>query len=80
MLSKEFEEFRCNLEKGGETVMNSYAGSNQAEFFAVATECFFEKPKYLCEKHPHLYAALKQFYRQDPAAWSFDPPGAHTGL
>ena len=75
MLSKEYEELRRSIEAGGKTVMDSYGGCNQVEFFAVATECFFEKPKQLCERHPDLYAALKQFYRQDPAAWSCDPPG-----
>ena len=69
MLSKEYDELRCRTEKGEETVMHSYGGSDPAEFFAVATECFFEKPTQLCKKHPELYAALKGFYRQDPAAW-----------
>ncbi len=72
MLSLEYEEFRLTVEQGGKTVMDSYGASNPAEFFAVATECFFEKPKQLCVKHPDLYAALKQFYRQDPAAWAAD--------
>jgi hypothetical protein len=56
--------------------MDPYGGSNPVEFFAVATECFFEKPKQLCDKHPELYAALKQFYKQDPAAWVLDPQHA----
>ena len=81
MLSKEYEEFRRSIEKGGETVMDSYGGCSQVEFFAVATECFFEKPKQLCKRHPELYAALKGFYRQDPAAWVFEAPdGTNTAL
>ena len=76
MLSKEYEEFRRSIEKGSETVMDSYGGSNKVEFFAVATECFFEKPKQLAKKHPDLYAALKQFYRQDPATWGTDSQDA----
>ena len=76
MLSKEYEEFRRSIEKGDKTVMDSYGGCNQVEFFAVATECFFEKPRQLCKRHPELYAALKQFYRQDPAAWAFDSQDA----
>ena len=75
MLSTEYEELRRSIEAGSNTVMDSYGGSNQVEFFAVATECFFEKPRQLCKRHPDLYAALKQFYRQDPAAWVSDPPG-----
>jgi Mlc titration factor MtfA (ptsG expression regulator) len=75
MLSKEYEELRRSIEEGGKTVMDSYGGCNQVEFFAVATECFFEKPKQLCKRHPDLYAALKQFYRKDPAAWALDSAG-----
>lgn len=75
MLSNEYEEFRRSIEEGGKTVMDPYGGCNQVEFFAVATECFFEKPKQLRKRHPDLYAMLRQFYRQDPAAWALDPPG-----
>jgi len=80
MLSKEFEEFKHSIEKGRKAVMDSYGGCNQAEFFAVATECFFEKPRQLCRGHPDLYAALKDFYRQDPAAWAFDAPAGKDAL
>ena len=43
--------------------------TDPAEFFAVATECFFEKPRPLRQKHPELYDELKRFYQQDPAEW-----------
>ena len=69
MLSTEYEDFARALHEGQKTVMDSYGATNPAEFFAVATECFFEKPKQLQTKHPKLYSALKQFYRQDPAGW-----------
>jgi Mlc titration factor MtfA (ptsG expression regulator) len=52
--------------------MDSYGASDPAEFFAVATECFFEKPKQMCKRYPKLYGALRQFYTQDPAAWAAD--------
>jgi len=74
MLSKEYEDFRLDVEKNRETVMDRYGAGNPAEFFAVATECFFEKPKQLCRRRPELYAALTQFYRQDPASWATDSP------
>ncbi|MGB0066813.1 MAG: zinc-dependent peptidase, partial [Isosphaeraceae bacterium] len=45
-----------------------YGATNPAEFFAVATECFFEKPIPLRRKHPQLYEELKAYYRQDPAS------------
>ena len=52
----------------GSPVLRPYAGTNPAEFFAVATEVFFNNPVELCEHEPALYRELKAFYRQDPAA------------
>ena len=49
-------------------VIDPYGARNEAEFFAVATESFFERPKRLQEALPALYALLGEFYRQDPAA------------
>ena len=72
MLATEYEEFKRSIEKHGKTVMDSYGATNPAEFFAVATECFFEKPRQLRKKHPELYEALSGFYKQDPAAWIVD--------
>src|SRR5256884_5293362 len=55
--------------------LDEYGATNPAEFFAVATECFFEKPRQLKKKHPALYDELKRFYRQDPVnfAWPASP-------
>ena len=52
----------------GSPVLRPYAGTNPAEFFAVATEVFFNRPLELGEHEPDLYAELRHFYRQDPAA------------
>jgi len=47
-------------------VLRAYGATNEAEFFAVATEAFFEKPRQL-EKHlPELYAELSAYYGQRP--------------
>ena len=43
--------------------------TNPAEFFAVVTETFFEKPKQLAKRHPELFTELQKFYRVDPRAW-----------
>ncbi len=48
--------------------LRPYAGTNPAEFFAVATEVFFNVPLDLCEHEPELYHELHAFYGQDPAA------------
>jgi Mlc titration factor MtfA (ptsG expression regulator) len=52
--------------EGGRS-LSSYAGVNPAEFFAVATEAFFDDPHGLSAEHPDLYGCLRDFYRQDPA-------------
>jgi len=72
VLGAEYEQLRKHGEEGLETVLNAYGAANPGEFFAVATECFFEKPRHLQSKHPELYEQLKQFYRQDPV--TFPPP------
>ena len=52
--------------------IRTYGATNRAEFFAVASEYFFERPKMLQQKHPHLFAVLTDFYQQDVMAISED--------
>jgi hypothetical protein len=47
--------------------IREYAGTNDSELFAVATEYFFERSNTLQRQLPELYDLLKKFYRQDPA-------------
>ena len=55
-------------EAGGlRSVMDKYGATNEAEFFAVASETFFEKATSLRKHEPDLYDLLKTFYRVDPA-------------
>ena len=49
------------------SALDAYGAENPAEFFAVATEAFFEKPRQTRARHPELYAELSGFYRLDPA-------------
>lgn len=49
------------------SLLRRYAATNEAEFFAVATEMFFEKPKRLRKEHSELYELLRDAYGQDPA-------------
>ena len=51
------------------TLLDHYGATNRAEFFAVATECFFERPGAMQRQHGELYGLLRDFYRQDPARW-----------
>jgi Mlc titration factor MtfA (ptsG expression regulator) len=48
--------------------MDPYAAENAGEFFAVASEAFFETPELLAPAYPAVYDQLRQFYRQDPQA------------
>ena len=70
VLSGEYEKLRANTEEGKPTIIDEYGATNPAEFFAVATEAFFERPRALQELHPELYEELKRFYRQDPLGWA----------
>lgn len=54
--------------RSGDSVLRSYAATNPAEFFAVATEMFFNLPTELVTHEPALYDELRSFYCQDPAA------------
>lgn len=51
-----------------DTVLALHGALNPAEFFAVATECFFTDPEGLRLRHPRLYLALLEYFHQDPAA------------
>jgi Mlc titration factor MtfA (ptsG expression regulator) len=70
ILGSEFRQLNSALGQNVATVINEYGAQNPAEFFAVATECFFEKPAQLRERHPALYAELKEFYQQDPLLYA----------
>jgi Mlc titration factor MtfA (ptsG expression regulator) len=67
VLGEDYERLRRDVEHGRTSVLDEYGATNLAEFFAVATECFFEKPGQLRGKHPELYGELKAYYQQDPA-------------
>jgi MtfA peptidase len=69
VLSTEFERLRADAQRGQTAVLDEYGATNPAEFFAVATESFFERPREMLQKHPELYNELKRFYLQDPAQW-----------
>jgi len=67
VLSEEYERLRRDAADDRRSALDEYGATNKAEFFAVATEAFFEKPVQLEREHPALYTQLRQFYRQDPA-------------
>ncbi len=68
IMSKEFKSHRRRTRKGRDTLIDPYGATNAAEFFAEATECFFERPDQMQKRHANLYDLLRRFYQQDPAA------------
>lgn len=69
VFSREFAALQRQTKRGREDVLSDYGATNPAEFFAVATESFFEKPRQLKKKHPELYRELAGFYKVDPIEW-----------
>ncbi|NNJ26326.1 M90 family metallopeptidase [Alienimonas chondri] len=65
-----FEKHAAEVERGLPGLLDAYGATNPAEFFAVATECFFEKPRTLRMKLPDLFGILREFYNLDPGEWS----------
>jgi Mlc titration factor MtfA (ptsG expression regulator) len=66
VLGEEFGDLQKHVDAGRGTDIDKYGATNPAEFFAVVTETFFEKPAQLRAKHPELYDQLVDFYKQDP--------------
>ena len=69
VLSKEYDSLLIRVEHRANSVIDAYGAVSPAEFFAVATESFFEKPFQMRQKLPDLYEQFKIFYNMDPAEW-----------
>jgi Mlc titration factor MtfA (ptsG expression regulator) len=78
VMSAEYQGLLDALEAGEPTLIDPYGATNAAEFFAVATECFFEKSHAMQSGHSELYTVLRDYYRQDPAAWQMPQKGNHA--
>ncbi|MEP0177573.1 MAG: M90 family metallopeptidase [Paraglaciecola sp.] len=70
VLNAEFTVQQQKWADGIDDVIDSYGATSPAEFFAVVTETFFEKPHPLENHHPKLYEQFKQCYLLDPKQWS----------
>jgi len=68
VMSAEYAALRRASYWGPEPVLDRYGATSEAEFFAVATEAFFERPLHLLQERPQLYALLRDYYCQDTAA------------
>ena len=74
VLERDFQHLRHSAMYRQHSVMDHYGATNPAEFFAVATETFFEKPYQMAEHHAELFAEFLKYYRVDPRAWMTAPP------
>ena len=69
VLTREYKALAERVDAGDNSVLDDYGLTSPPEFFAVATESFFEKPAAMRERLPDLYEQLRRFYRVDPASW-----------
>ena len=68
VIKREYDELVGQVERGYRTLLDPYGATNIGEFFAVATECFFENPARLQRDEPELYAIFREYYGHNPAA------------
>jgi Mlc titration factor MtfA (ptsG expression regulator) len=69
LLEAEYQALCDAVDCDADTLIDPYGAESTVEFFAVATEAFFERPAELKRLHAALYAALVTFYGLDPASW-----------
>ena len=68
VLAAEFAQLQQHS-GGYRQIIDQYGATNPAEFFAVVTETFFERPLALQKKHPQLFAEFEDFYAVNPSDW-----------
>ncbi|WP_200821254.1 zinc-dependent peptidase [Oceanicoccus sp. KOV_DT_Chl] len=69
VFTQEYTALGKDIMRGHKHLIDDYAATSPAEFFAVVTETFFEKPLRLQKEHPELYQELSAFYAVDPLQW-----------
>jgi Mlc titration factor MtfA (ptsG expression regulator) len=73
VLSRDYANLRAEAFFGEHSVLDHYGATSPAEFFAVATESYFEQPWRLAARHPALYDEFLKYYRVDPRDWIAEP-------
>lgn len=69
VFSEQFELLKKQAQTGQPSLFDYYGATAPAEFFAVASEVFFEQAQSLHRHYPSLYQQLKQYYQVDPIHW-----------
>ncbi|MEZ5514111.1 MAG: zinc-dependent peptidase [Steroidobacteraceae bacterium] len=69
VLETEYTRLCRAVDAGTPSLIDPYGSEDPTEFYAVATEAFFERSAALEEQNPELYGLLREFYALDPARW-----------
>ncbi len=69
VMQQEYQALQQALAQGLPTLLDPYAATDEAEFFAVASESFFEQGEQMARLHPRLYALLADYYGLQPRHW-----------
>lgn len=70
VMGAEYAGLTRRLADGVPSMLDAYAATSPAEFFAVASEEFFERPSMLAAEHPDLFAVLSDYFQLRPQTWS----------
>jgi hypothetical protein len=68
VFSAAYADFCRRVDADEDVAIDPYAAESPGEFFAVVSEAFFDLPQAVLDAYPQVYAQLRNFYRQDPAA------------
>lgn len=68
-LESALARLRHDCRRRSHPVMDCYGATDRSEFFAVASEVFFQMPQRLVEREPELYESMRAYYGQDPQRW-----------
>lgn len=78
VFGREFMHLRQQPQDEEGALFDDYAAEHPAEFFAMASEVFFERPREMAERHSALYEQLRQYYRVDPLNWTRSEAGVQA--
>lgn len=69
VMTRAYDDLEQTLASLEHPVIDDYALTSPAEFFAVATESFFEQPTDMRRQFPEVYEQFRKYYGMDPASW-----------
>lgn len=70
VMGSEFFTLKNALQTHHSSDIDAYGATNEAEFFAVLTEYYFNRPRMLQEKHPQIYEIYDEYFKLNPLRWN----------